>query len=466
MAQQSETVPLHLPAILRNPTNRAARQVEAHNAQQHQKAAARKDREYKVNWTPENNGKGKRVIRRLDNAVFAENPHIVRPDKSDYAPTVPLQPRPSRPLYPPGSISHSTQIPSAAPPERDPFSADARQGAFSTSLKGTRAMLRKRGKRAEGLVMKSESEIRAWLGGQWGDFNKSADRWKVIDERLVDYVTGESGSFTSSSRHLPPQHHIATLPDLPITDGKIPAILEISRSPAHMSWYVPESFDRLVLHLIARYYELVSWSEDLPTRNGDHLRITHIAVPSVIKPTRQPVKGHTLATPDTSEVSGQSSSDHHSSSSSETESSDDDTATERGDDDDDDYNPEADSTATPIPEMDDLTLANTAPENSLTRTISATSSQYASSEADSDIGNLGDSLMLPRPGNLGHGSDGSLSGGWVDLDSDSEFGDLPALPSSANVRETPSFGRSGISYNMAPTNWQDKPSFFEYLYGA
>ncbi|ODN73404.1 hypothetical protein L202_07930 [Cryptococcus amylolentus CBS 6039] len=464
MAQQSEPVSLRLPAILQNPTNRAARQVEAHNAQQRQKAAARKDREYKVNWTPENNGKGKRVIRRLDNAAFAENPHIVRPDRSDYAPTVPLHPRPSRPLYPPGAISRSTHIPPAALPERDPFSADARQGVFSTSLKGTRAMLRKRGKRAEGLVMKSESEIRAWLGGQWGDIKQSADRWTVVDPRFVDYTSGETSTLSSSRRQLPPQHQIVTLPDLPITDGQIPAILEVSRSPAHMSWYVPESFDRLVLHLISRYYELVSWSEDLPTRSGDHLRITHIAVPSVIRPNRQPVKGHTLATPDTSEVSGQSSSDHNSSSSSGTESSDDDTATERGDD-DDEYNPEGDITATPIPEMEDLSLANNASENGLTRTLSATSSQYASSEADSDIGTLGDSLMLSRPAS-GQESDGSLAGGWVDLDSDSEFGDLPAIPSFKGVREAPSFRRSGVSPQTVPKDWADKPSFFEYLYGA
>lgn len=60
---------LYLPAILQNPANRAARQVHAHNAQQREKAAARRERDTRSNAAPEYNGKGKRVIRRLDNGV-------------------------------------------------------------------------------------------------------------------------------------------------------------------------------------------------------------------------------------------------------------------------------------------------------------------------------------------------------------------------------------------------------------
>lgn len=199
-------------------------------------------------------------------AAFASNPHIVRPTKADYTPPVPLQARPLRPSFPAGTIPRSTPVPPALIPDRDPFSPDSRQGSFSTSLKGTRAMLRKRGKRAEGLVTKADTEIRNWLGGEWGDLNAQKDgQWRVIDQRLVDYASDISGtrSISSTGRRLPTHRGLDALPDLPIESGQIPAILEISRSPAHLSWYLAESFDRLVVHLLSRYYELASWSESL-----------------------------------------------------------------------------------------------------------------------------------------------------------------------------------------------------------
>lgn len=198
-------------------------------------------------------------------AAFASNPHIVRPTKADYAPPVPLQVRPSRPSFPAGAIPRTTPVPPALVPERDPFSPDSRQGSFSTSLKGTRAMLRKRGKRAEGLVTKADTEIRKWLGGEWGDLNvQEGGQWRVIDERLVDYSSETAAASASSAgRRLPTHRGLDILPDLPIENGQIPAILEISRSPAHLSWCLSESFDRLVVHLLSRYYELASWSESL-----------------------------------------------------------------------------------------------------------------------------------------------------------------------------------------------------------
>ena len=60
---------LYLPAILLNPANRAAKQVEAHNAQQREKVAARRDRTSERNALP-GDRRGKRVIRRKDNGMF------------------------------------------------------------------------------------------------------------------------------------------------------------------------------------------------------------------------------------------------------------------------------------------------------------------------------------------------------------------------------------------------------------
>lgn len=430
-------------------------------------------------------------------AAFASNPHIVRPTKADYTPPVPLQARPLRPSFPAGTIPRSTPVPPALIPERDPFSPDSRQGSFSTSLKGTRAMLRKRGKRAEGLVTKADTEIRKWLGGEWGDLNAQKDgQWRAIDDRLVDYAFDISGaaSLSSTGRRLPTHRGLDALPDLPIENGQIPAILEISRSPAHLSWYLAESFDRLVVHLLSRYYELASWSEslilcnsssfffffgngctdrkavgqDLPTASGQILRVTHVVVPSIAQPNRHPIPGHSLATPETSDISGQSSSENSYHSLSEGESSglseftesDSDTATEMGDAEVVGYSiEEGDTTVMPIPEMSDLSLSEN--ENELTRTFSATSSRYASSEGGSDFGTLGDSLTIPRIS--GHESEDSMAGGWVDMDDESDFGDIPGF---SRVKMDAMYNRINPGVRVSARGWENKPTFFEYLYGV
>jgi len=161
-------------------------------------------------------------------------------------------------------------IPAAPADRADPFSASSHSGAFSTSLKGTRALLRKRGRRSEVLVPAVEEQVRAWLGGAYGLGDELA--WRVVDPTETEHVATNASSSagpsssppqtSTASRRMPAQHQLRTaLPPLPVANGCVPAILEISRSPAHMSWAVPNSFDRLVVHLVARYYELVSWSE-------------------------------------------------------------------------------------------------------------------------------------------------------------------------------------------------------------
>ncbi|WVN89283.1 uncharacterized protein L203_104504 [Cryptococcus depauperatus CBS 7841] len=422
------SLPLHIPVILQNPTNQSTRQVLAYNAQQREKVLARRDRESRTNQLPEHYGKGKKVIRRLDNAAFAENPHIVKPSKSDYAPPVPLQARPPRPLFPPGVISRSEIVPSATLPRQDPFSSDSQQGSFSTSLKGTRLMLRKRGKRAEGLVVKAEAEIRKWLDGDQGnpkhvDHRSLKPQWRVVDERLVDcsIVNHQRFNSSTSDRRLPPQHDIV-FPEPPLENGQIPAVLEISRSPAHLSWHLSDKFERLVVHLLARYYELVSWSEDRTTVIGNVIRITHILIPRVTQPTRALIKGNSLETPETSEVSDQSSSENQDNilSGNESES---DAMTERGEDAVQEQNNSstANTVLTLVPEIADLTLT----DHALLRTQSTTSSQYASSEGDSELSVLENSLALPRPPRKGSNVD--IIGGWIDVDSDSDFDEIPEI---------------------------------------
>lgn len=125
-------------------------------------------------------------------------------------------------------------------------------------------MLRRRGRRAETIVPTVENAVRSWLGGEF-DTLPTDNSWHTIDATTVDYATAvkpEGQNGTGPSRRMPQQHQVqAEVPDLPILMGQVPAVLELARSPAHLSWAVPDSFDRLVVHLVARYYEMISWSE-------------------------------------------------------------------------------------------------------------------------------------------------------------------------------------------------------------
>ena len=299
---------LRIPAILQNPVNRTQKQVEAHNAQQREKVDAKRERERvsKVEVNGKGDRRGKRVIRRVDNgtthssctgghayglAAFSSNPHIVRPSKSDWYPSYPLNPRPSLPMK---TLPRSSTIPGVELPARDPFSNDSVNGTFSTSLKGIRQALRKKGRRTEVVVQKVEDEIRGWLGGKGvleaeaaaadSDAEDNCGKWKIVDDTLIessfkpkdDGEEGVSGTQVAGSRRMPARHRLrGNLPSLPINDGTLPAILEISRSVGHLTWLAVEGFERLVIHLICRYYELVSWSKSPSLL---HLNITTFCV--------------------------------------------------------------------------------------------------------------------------------------------------------------------------------------------
>lgn len=194
----------------------------------------------------------------------------------------------SHPPLPLRTLPRSSTIPPAELPVKDPFAPSSVNGTFSTSIKGIRQVLRKKGRRTEVVVQKVEDEIRGWLAGrgvleqererEHGDCSSTAtgESWRMVDGTLLEAEpsAGElqhDGSPTtttsapvgqSQSRRIPAQHRPGpTLPRLPIqADGQIPAILELSRSAGHLTWCAVEGFERLVIHLIARYYELVSFS--------------------------------------------------------------------------------------------------------------------------------------------------------------------------------------------------------------
>lgn len=122
--------------------------------------------------------------------------------------------------------------------------------------------------------------------------------------------------------------------------------------------------------------------------------------------------------------------------------------------------------------MDELRVS----ELSLSRTYSNSSSQYASSEgeAGSDFGGgMTDSLTLPpfnRPSPTTAGSQQmEIGGGWVSTFDHGPI-DLGAPPipiaGQVNRRVQVRAGTGAGTGAGARKGWQDRPTFFEYLYGA
>ena len=404
-------------------------------------------------------------------AVFASNPHIVQPKKSDYAPPSPLQARKIAPLFPSTVISRLDAVPTSGPPVKDPFSADSRSGTFSTSLKGTRALLRKGGRRAEHVVQVVEEQLREWLRGK-ASLNSVEERWEVIDAELVDLASASAGneaanaalpSSPPTSRRMPEQHQIrAKLPQLPFASGsnQIPAIMELSRSPAHLTWAIPDSYDRLVTHLVARYYELVSWSDDHVTVDDQHIRLTHMIVPSLAM-SKAPPSTHAPFTPETSDLSATSASETEQDTSTASERDSDaeshsDAETEMGDT--HELGDVSSATIVPPPQADLVEDLGHLGLHPLQRIPSNTSSAYASSEADSEY-DLVDSVTLSIPS-----APGSVAGngGWTTVaysDAGSDFADDNVALPSRTVLPMANLVRMGAK------GWEERPTFFEYLYG-
>lgn len=397
-----------------------------------------------------------------------------------------------RPAFPPATIPRTETVANVVTPETNPFSADSRSGAFSTSLKGTRALLRRRkGKRTEEFVGIVEKQLRGWLDGEGWDLKHGGDDscWRILDDAPanVDKVHGdeESEAIDTSpagpSRRMPSQHQIrGDLPSLPSSHGGqgTPSLVELSRSPAHLSWCVTDGFERLITHLLVRYYELISWSEypshqqiraklnqnvgeDHRTPNGV-IRITNIIIPTIALPKALP-KSYALHTPETSDLSAPSSSDIDSAPTSDFTVSDDDSVSDAGTE--MGYSLyEGDTTAGANIDPDQLADRTERLEigsiEALRRVPSNSSSTYASASEDggSDYGGMMDSLTLP--------TSGPLNGGWTTTRLDPDHTDTESeyeavINPTVAARE---FRESHLG-RMGGRGWEEKPTFFEYLYG-
>ncbi|KAJ9117469.1 hypothetical protein QFC22_004319 [Naganishia vaughanmartiniae] len=503
-----------LPAILQNPKSRTQAQVDSYATQQRERAQAlsRKHAEDKygdrASGVDRRKGEGKRSLRRRENAMLAHNPHTALPSRIDLLPPAPSY----TPTFPKATSSaiRATSAPSPALPQPEPASSEA--GKYTLSLKGVRQMLRRRGRRAEQVVQFVENELRGWSGAagfgeQNGTHGTGFGQPRIIDDSVVD-VTAEYSMVAPPNsdmkgapivqRTAGPEEPIRSLPRAFTTtsssasehmsnvltsfytaDG-VPtaraaverkAIVELVREPGHLVWAVADGFERLIVHLLARYYELLSFSQTLPSAPiGDSditpcYRITHILLSSQANPAL-PISLN-LLTPENTDIdtdfgasSGTESAVGAVTSDSETE-----TETERGDLTDS----EADlgKSQSSLAESGVLVGMQDAESSARTSVPPFTRRQYASSESDDeawtqvDISSAtiraGNELPLsPRvPSTFSQraAKDRQLSGEWVhtdDLGSDAE-GDISDNESVSSLMDSLILGTAAAPTRTATT---------------
>lgn len=159
---------------------------------------------------------------------FAGNEHIVQPTLKDYEPTIP-SPRTTFPTPIPPFLSRANpSIPSV--PRRDSITANA--GRYSLSLKGIRKRLRRAGPKTEQTIFDIEEALTTWL-----------HTGAVVIQPDIPFV--------------PPLGTTRTYVDT------CQSIQELSRSVLQLIWKVDDDFFRFLLHCVARFHGVVSYSEFL-----------------------------------------------------------------------------------------------------------------------------------------------------------------------------------------------------------
>ncbi|KAJ6499357.1 hypothetical protein C8R45DRAFT_793754, partial [Mycena sanguinolenta] len=241
----SAPMPLSFPALLRNPglTSRFAHLSDS-VSEKSRPIAPKKHKTLRRN----DDNEGKRWVRRKNNARFSGNLHIVQPGKRDYQQPIPrihsTFPEPL-PVY----LARNNKVPGAALPTTNPRDADC--GRFSLSLKGMRRDLRKMSFRSKPLVAEIEAALVAWLEAGGTQFSPDA----------LPGIHNSSGTAVGSSG----------------------TVVEISRTPLQLVWRMAndsDAFARYVVHCIARYHMVVSYSK----HEVSGLRLTYLLRPNVNYP--------------------------------------------------------------------------------------------------------------------------------------------------------------------------------------
>ncbi|GAA6058049.1 hypothetical protein JCM3770_002941 [Rhodotorula araucariae] len=287
-------VPMRIPAILR---------LQGHRAGLGAQQQARKDRAGDSDAPKARKAAGvapggKRRRRRWENAQLAGNPHLHRPSRADFAPGPSLKNLSPTFSPPPAHFSRSTYVSStpAALPSPAALAAASTHGHFSMSLRGLRRTLRQalgaRGGRSEEVVSVMERELVAWLAlsgripegffhdsgagagvGASASLAEACARGKTLDATPVGPLV-EAGPVSP------------TLPDLPTTlpsrPAAVPELTELARQPHTLVWLAPAPHTRFLLHALARYYRLASFSRPLSPLAPD-VRVTHVLRPQIAR---------------------------------------------------------------------------------------------------------------------------------------------------------------------------------------
>ncbi|BGP49798.1 hypothetical protein JCM10450v2_005703 [Rhodotorula kratochvilovae] len=244
---------------------------------------------------------GKRRRRRWENAQLAGNPHLHRPSRADFSPGPSLKNLSPTFSPPPASFSRSTYVSSTPTAQPSPalLASTATHGHFSMSLRGLRRTLRQAvgargGGRSEETLATMERELCGWLtmsgripegffhdssgGGGAASLEEACARGKTLDATPVEEWVAPSVG-TSSLPDLP--SYGSSSPS-PAPAPPIPELTELSRQPHTLVWLAPSPHTRFLLHALARYYALSSFSRPLsPLEPG--VRVTHVLRPQIAR---------------------------------------------------------------------------------------------------------------------------------------------------------------------------------------
>ncbi|GAA6025548.1 hypothetical protein JCM11491_000051 [Sporobolomyces phaffii] len=263
-------IPMSMPAILIGPKNKHL--LGALGGGGKRASSSRKgggDHESGGGAAP---GGGKRRRRRWENNQLAGNPHVSRPTRADFHPPTSTSKRTTTTFAPPpADFPRSTYLTPAQGLDED--DDDARgQGQFHMSLRGLRRTVRNTvvgprvrrgdGGRTEEVLDIMERELRQWLlfqgrvePGFYHDVATSPA--KTLDPTpLEDYPTATV---------------VVGLPDEPVRTTTTPrdasgppaTLVELTRLPHQLVWLAPHPQHRFLIHALARYYRLQSFSRPL-----------------------------------------------------------------------------------------------------------------------------------------------------------------------------------------------------------
>ncbi|GAA5943411.1 hypothetical protein JCM3775_003911 [Rhodotorula graminis] len=290
-------LPMRIPAILRLQGPKLAPQL-AHKKERHEGAAAGSR---KAGVAPG----GKRRRRRWENAQLAHNPHLHRPSRSDFNPGPSLKNLSTTFSPPPATFSRSTYVsssPSDAPSAAD-LAAASTHGHFSMSLRGLRRTLRanlgaRRGGRSDEVLELMERELCAWLtlsgripegffhesgAGAGASLAQACAGGKALDSTpLEDWVSPLAAHDGSSLPDLPAS---GSSPSSAALEPAPPTLTELSRQPHALVWLAPSPHHRFLLHALARYYSLTSFSRPLSPLEPT-IRVTHVLRPQIARAAR------------------------------------------------------------------------------------------------------------------------------------------------------------------------------------